>query len=305
MLKNIFVKTLHNYASKWLVLSIDLFLVCIAFILTYLIRFDIRFDFEASVLVPQLVLVILAAVFSFLLIGSYKGVVRHTGTRDVFNVFIAVTIFSILIVFVTIGNHWLGVYEDFTIPQSIIVIHYLVSIFVLIVSRYIFKAFYEIISTELKTITNALIYGAGDSGTLAYNALNKERDINYQISGFIDDDKTKVNKKIDGIKIYKLSSINKEFVEKKNITEVIISMQTIKPTRLLEITDSYVLKKSGISKINLSFSTEIKSFIPVVSGFFSYITGNEVTLLIDGTLKVKALGVSKKIKINESLSVKY
>jgi hypothetical protein len=74
---------------------------------------------------------------------------------------------------------------------------------------------------------------------------------------------------------------------------------------VLEITDSYILKKSGISKINLSFSTEIKSFIPVVSGFFSYITGNEVTLLIDGTLKVKALGVSKKIKINESLSVKY
>jgi len=74
---------------------------------------------------------------------------------------------------------------------------------------------------------------------------------------------------------------------------------------VLEITDSYPLKKSGISKINLSFSTEIKSFIPVVSGFFSYITGNEVTLLIDGTLKVKALGVSKKIKINESLSVKY
>jgi len=74
---------------------------------------------------------------------------------------------------------------------------------------------------------------------------------------------------------------------------------------VLEITDSYVLKKSGISKINLSFSTEIKSFIPVVSGFFSYITGNEVILLIDGTLKVKALGVPKEIKINESLSIKY
>ena len=73
----------------------------------------------------------------------------------------------------------------------------------------------------------------------------------------------------------------------------------------LEISDSYLLKKSGISKINLSFSTEIKSFIPVVSGFFSYITGNEVTLIIDGTLKVKALGISKKININESLSVKY
>ena len=74
---------------------------------------------------------------------------------------------------------------------------------------------------------------------------------------------------------------------------------------VMEITDSYVLKKSGISIINLSVSTEIKSFIPVVSGFFSYITGSEVTLLIDGTLKVKALGISKKLKINESFSVKY
>ena len=74
---------------------------------------------------------------------------------------------------------------------------------------------------------------------------------------------------------------------------------------VLEIKDSYVLKKSGISKINLTVSTEIKSFIPVVSGFFSYITGSEVTLLIDGTLKVKALGISKKLKINESFSVKY
>ena len=74
---------------------------------------------------------------------------------------------------------------------------------------------------------------------------------------------------------------------------------------VLEITDSYVLKKSGISKINLSFSTEFKSFKPLVSGFFSYINGNEVILLIEGTLNVKALGVSKKIKINQSLSVKY
>ena len=74
---------------------------------------------------------------------------------------------------------------------------------------------------------------------------------------------------------------------------------------VLEISDSHILKKRDISKINLSFSTEIKSFIPVVSGFFSYITGNEVTLLIDGTLMLKVLGVSKKIKINESLGVKY
>tara|TARA_B110000459_G_C16580275_1_gene480948 strand:+ start:425 stop:862 length:438 start_codon:yes stop_codon:yes gene_type:complete len=74
---------------------------------------------------------------------------------------------------------------------------------------------------------------------------------------------------------------------------------------VLEIPDSYILKKNSTSNLNLSFSAEIKSIIPVVSGFFNYITGNEVILLVDGSLKVKALGISKKIKINESLSVKY
>ena len=238
-----FLKLLNNYASKWVVFIIDICLVCISFLLTYVIRFDIRFDFDASTILPQLVLIILAAAIAFLLIGSYKGVIRHTGTRDVFNVFTGVTIFSSIITVVTIGNNFLGVYESFTIPKSIIVIHYLVSVFVLIVSRYIFKAFFEIISTELKTVTNALIYGAGDSGIIAYNALNKEREVNYQIIGFIDDDKKKVDKKIDGIKIYKFSKINKEFIEKNNIKEVIISIQTIKPTKLLAITDALIALK--------------------------------------------------------------
>ena len=235
-----FSKSLNKYASKWVVFSIDILLVCISFIIAHVIRFDIRFDFNISVILPQLVLVILAACFSFLLVGSYKGVIRHTGTRDVFNVFAAITILSTLISLVTLGNNLLGVLENVTMPKSIIVIHYLVSVFVLIVSRYIFKAFYEIISTELKTVTNALIYGAGDSGIIAYNALNREREIHYQILGFIDDDKTKVNKKIDGIKIYELSKINKEFVEKHSITEVIISIQRIKPTKLLAITDALI-----------------------------------------------------------------
>ncbi len=240
MIKTLFVRSLNNYASRWLVFSIDILLVCIAFMLTYVIRFDIRYDFNTSVVLSQIVLVILAAAISFLITGSYKGVIRHTGSRDVFNVFAAVTIFSIAITLFTIGNNLLGVFENLYIPKSIIVIHYLVSVFLLIVSRYIFKAFYEIISTELKAVTNALIYGAGDSGIIAYNALNREREIQYEICGFIDDDITKVNKKIDGIKIYELSKINKEFVDKNNITEVIISIQRIKPTKLLEITDTLI-----------------------------------------------------------------
>jgi FlaA1/EpsC-like NDP-sugar epimerase len=129
--------------------------------------------------------------------------------------------------------------ESFTIPISVILIHYLVSLFVLILSRYIFKAFYEILSTELNAITNVLIYGAGDSGIITYGALNTERKKNYDVLGFVDDNPSKINKKIDRIKIYSPEKINKEFIDKFEIDEIIISIQNIKPSALFEITDTF------------------------------------------------------------------
>ncbi|WP_299066022.1 nucleoside-diphosphate sugar epimerase/dehydratase [uncultured Polaribacter sp.] len=240
MIRNFFLKALNKYASKWVVFAIDILLVCLSFILAYSIRLDISFNFEFNTIIPQLTVIFLVAAISFLIIGSYKGVIRHTGTKDVFNVFIGVTILSISLSFIVVLNQLFKINPSFTIPNSIILIHYLVSVFVLIVSRYVFKAFYEIISTELDTITNALIYGAGDSGIITYGALNRERKGNYQILGFIDDDKNKVNKKIDRIRVYDISMIDQDFIDKHDVTEVIISIQKIKPSRLLEITDSLI-----------------------------------------------------------------
>ena len=240
MIRNFFLKALNKYASKWVVFAIDILLICLSFILAYSIRLDISFNFDINKIIPQLTIVVIISALSFLIIGSYKGVIRHTGTKDVFNVFIGVTILSLSLSFIVVFNKLFKIYPSFTIPNSIILIHYLVSVFVLIISRYVFKAFFEIISTELDTITNALIYGAGDSGIITYGALNRERKGSYQILGFIDDDKNKVNKKIDRIRVYDISMIDQSFIDKHDITEVIISIQKIKPSRLLEITDSLI-----------------------------------------------------------------
>ena len=237
MIRNFFLKALNKYASKWMVLCIDILLICFSFIIAYAIRFNISLNFDVSNLKEQLPVVIITSLVSFLFVGSYKGIIRHTGTKDAFNIFFGVTIFSVSIGFLVIVNQFFEIYKGFTIPKSIVLIHYLVAVFILILSRFAFKAFYEVISTELKTITNVLIYGAGDSGIITYGALNRERGNNYDILGFIDDDDNKVNKKIDRIKIYNASKIDKEFIEKNDIDEIIISIQNIKPNRLLEITD--------------------------------------------------------------------
>ncbi|WP_373941200.1 polysaccharide biosynthesis protein [Polaribacter sejongensis] len=111
---------------------------------------------------------------------------------------------------------------------------------VLILSRFIFKAFFEVLSTELDTIHNVLIYGAGDSGIIAFSALNEDKKNNYDVIGFIDDNKNKIGKKIDRVKIHNPKHITKQFIEKHAVDEVIISIQNIKPNRLLAITDKFI-----------------------------------------------------------------
>ena len=240
MIRNFLLKTLNKYASKWFVLFIDILLVCFSFILAYSIRFNVSFDFEISNLLTQLPFIAIVSLISFLLIGSYKGIIRHTGPRDAFNVFIGATIIAFIVVAVVLINRLFKINEAFTIPISIIVIHYLVATFTLIVSRYIFKAFYDIVSSELSEITNVLIYGAGDSGIITYGALNRGREESYEVAGFIDDDKNKVNKKINRVKVFSMDDITPGFVEKNDIDEIIISIQGLKPQKLLTITDRLI-----------------------------------------------------------------
>ena len=240
MIRQFFLKTLNKYASRWLVLGIDICLVCLSFVFAYFVRFNASFDFDLTHLSSQIPFITTVTFVSFLFVGSHKGIIRHTGTRDVLNVFVGVTLLAIITISAIFLNRIIKLFPSFTIPVSIIIIHYLVNIFVLTMSRFIFKAFYEIVSTELGVVTNTLIYGAGDSGIMTYGALNKDTKTNYEVFGFIDDDFQKVNKKINRIKIYSLDKITHEFIDKYEIDEIIISIQNIKPARLLEITDYFI-----------------------------------------------------------------
>ncbi|MEE4001042.1 nucleoside-diphosphate sugar epimerase/dehydratase [Tenacibaculum sp. FZY0031] len=238
MIRSLFLRAFDKYASRWIVLIIDIALVCISFILAYAVRFNASLNFDLNNLYYQLPFIATISLTSFLIVGSYKGIIRHTGTRDAFNVFIGVTLLSSITACIILFNNALRIFPHFTIPKSIIIIHYLISVLILVVSRFVFKAFYEIVSTELKSITNVLIYGAGDSGLITYGALNRDTKNKYEVLGFIDDDPKKVGKKLDRIKIYNGKNIDKNFIKEKQIDEIIISIQNIKSEKLLYLTDN-------------------------------------------------------------------
>ena len=273
-LKNFFRTKLKFYSSKWIILSIDIFLINISFFFSCLIISEGSLNTYVGVLMYQLSLISIIGLFSFLVVGSYKGVIRHTGTRDGYNVLVAATLMSSLLLFLVITTKYFGIIESIRIELSVIIIHYLLNVFFMINSRYAFKSFFLFITNASVNSRNILIYGAGESGFIVYEALKRDTKNNYKVIGFLDDDITKFDKKIDQIKILNPQNITLSFIDKHKVKEVIVSIQNISPSKLLEISDRFI-------KTNL----EVK-IVPTLKSW------------VDGTIKVNQI---KKIKIIDLL----
>ena len=241
MIKDYFKSTVHRFASKWVVLAIDLITVTIAFVLSYFIRFNLSWNFDVEKLFLQLPLVILISCVAFLVTGSFKGVIRHTGIRDVYNIFNAICLASIITIFVVLLNRQYGIYDDFTIPLSIIVINSFISFVALNATRYAFKSMYEGLTRDLKHVTkNALIYGAGNSGILTYGAISNHARTNTHVLGYVDDDRQKIGKQINGVKVYGKDVLSEDFIIKNNISEIIFSIQHIESKKRRDLIEGLV-----------------------------------------------------------------
>lgn len=239
MIQNYLTSTVERYASKWLVLAIDLVIVCIAFVLSYFVRFNLTFDFEVENLFIQVPLVAIIALFSFLIIGSYKGVIRHTGIKDVYNIFNAICITSILTIFIVLAYRSFGTERGFTIPLSIIIINSLISFVGMVASRFVFKVFYHKVLNENRprSSKNIVIYGAGESGILTYNAIINLSKNNVKVVGFIDNDKKKIGKVINGVRVYSPDVLTEAFIVRRDVSEIILCIQTISSSRLKELVE--------------------------------------------------------------------
>ncbi|MFV1450202.1 nucleoside-diphosphate sugar epimerase/dehydratase [Maribacter sp. HS] len=230
----------QRYASKWLVLCIDLITVIFSFILSYFIRFNLTLNFEVKNLLVQIPLVAVTSLLAFLIVGSYKGVVRHTGVRDVYNIFNAVCLFSILIIFVVMVNGQMNILSQFTIPLSIIIINSLITFVGLAASRFVFKSFYNKMNSNIKVSKNILIYGAGDSGVLTHGAIANNAKSRYKVIGYIDRDAKKIGKNINGVPVFARRTLTEAFIVKNNISEIIFSIQNIDSVKLRKTVEGLV-----------------------------------------------------------------
>jgi len=227
-----------TYTSRWVVLMIDFSLSLQAFFLAYLIRFNFTLNFGQFDFIAQLPLVSVATLIGFLSVGSFKGIVRHTGTKDAINVFWAATAVAGILFTTSLITRGYSIEKTYSIPLSIISVHYLLNIVILISSRFIFKYLFDRIVTNYQKPKNVMIYGAGDSGLITYSTLTSAKQKKYKVVGFLDDSVHKIGKQFNRIRIYDPKTLDAAFIKKHDIEEIIVSIQKIKPYALFERVDS-------------------------------------------------------------------
>ena len=224
--------------SPWWILFIDIALAANAFILSFIIRLNLQLpEYTVSELIISGGWVLFVYLISYILFGSYRGVIRHSSYSEFKRLIIAgFFAFAFLIIFDTLVKllllHWV------MIPRLVLIFHFMLTMMLSFVFRIIVKETYTIL-TKKRTTVNALIYGAGDMGQITLEAIKNDKDNNYNIVGFVDDDPSKW-----GVVLHSMSvmSWNKalDTGEQKEVEEVILAINSISTTRKKEIANDCI-----------------------------------------------------------------
>ncbi len=221
---------------RWSILIIDTLICAFALSLAFVLRFD--FDSipvnDARNLPYDFLVVLGIRAISFAISKTYKGVVRYTSTRDTIRIFAVVLSGSVLVFILNVVS--LFVLGYYFIPNSVIIIDGLVSLFLMISSRLAIKALYFEIKNPAREKLNVIIYGAGESGIITKRTLDRDAAIKYKVVGFIDDDEKKHGKSMEGIFVYGQDKLE-TLIRENEVEFVIISIQKISIKKKNEITD--------------------------------------------------------------------
>ncbi|MGB3775709.1 MAG: nucleoside-diphosphate sugar epimerase/dehydratase, partial [Leeuwenhoekiella sp.] len=201
------------------------------------IRYGLTFNFNISDFKVQLPFMVILSLVGFLIIGSYKGVVRHTGLKDVQLLLKALALTFLFGILFNIFNELYINTEILHVPVSVLCMFFLLNIFALTSSRFAFKHFYISLHEQIKPKRNILIYGAGESGQITHTVMGRDGSESYAIVGFIDDNPGKIGKQIKGSTVYKRSDITKEFIKEHEVVAIVLSIQNIDSKKVMNISD--------------------------------------------------------------------
>ena len=178
--------------SPWWILLIDMGLIVNSFMLASLLVIN-QYLMSLSViaLLKSALVVFLVYGSVFIATKSYRGVIRHTGYEEIKTLSIACIIGYVIMMVLSSAGSMFNI-EFIYIPRITLTIHLFISLTLCFIFRIVVKETYVYL-TRKSDMTNALIFGAGELGLITLEAIKSDKEVLYNIIGFIDDDPSKLN----------------------------------------------------------------------------------------------------------------
>ena len=215
---------MRSYLLPGLLLIVDVITIIGVALISLFIRFD---GYITSHYLHQMIdalpIMVISYIVMLLSMHLYTRIWRYAGMREMVAVLIATTLGA--------GLFYTGMYVfDKSLPRSIYLISWILSTGVIGIGRmvlhYIAMRYGGKQSTDADMV-NTLIIGAGDAGATIAREIERYHKRSRKVIGFIDDDESKFNRLMGGVRILGNRHDIPSIVKENKVKEIIIAMPSV------------------------------------------------------------------------------
>lgn len=223
----------------------DLILIVVSVMGSFALRLDVaQLPYYFPAVLTMCVAALLLKVPTYYFFGLYRRMWIYASTRELRLITAAVTAGSVLTSAVMLGLIAAGLVVP-GMPRSALGIDWLLSLVLIGGSRFALRVLAEQSAAPPNgQRRRALIIGAGDAGALVVRELQRSGQLNLVPAGFLDDDPSKQNQEIHGVRVIGFVKDLAETLEDQQVDEVIFAIPSA-PGRIVRMV-SDICRLKGI-----------------------------------------------------------
>lgn len=240
----IFMAKKHSFSLIYRLgqLGLDSLIAWIACSLGFIIRFEgnIQQTHQGLALILPFIS-IPGRLLCHYIFGLYQQVWRLFGFRDSIILLSSVTFYSLALLTTTrlIIPRFTPSFSG--IPLGVAVIDWCFCVMGMMLIRYARRRFTQKRMAKQKLFNQSekrvLLVGAGQTGAMVVREVRENPQFNLKLVGFLDDDPTKLGRKVEGVKILGKTSKIYEIAEYYEVDEILISMPSASAEQIKKIVD--------------------------------------------------------------------
>jgi FlaA1/EpsC-like NDP-sugar epimerase len=190
--------------------------------------FAMRLDFDVpepyrSAMIAALPIVLVVKLIVFYGFRLFQGWWRYVGLSDLIDIAKASIVSTIAVAAAT-----LVLVGPADIPRSVFLLDLCLTFLLLGGVRFAVRAYTETfrVSTALAPVKRVLVVGAGRSGMTIVREMRADRGLGYEPVGFIDDDRSKRDIRVNGVAVLGTTDDLPTLLEEAPVDEVILAIST-------------------------------------------------------------------------------